>query len=64
MTQGVQDREFHIRQSELGDDRAVLELDERVNDGLRVDDDPDLVVGNIEQPVRLDHFETLVHQGR
>ena len=41
---------------------AVGELDHRVDDRLRVHDHLDLVVGDAEQLVGLDHLEALVHQ--
>ena len=42
--QGVADREPHVGLGELGDRRPVAELDHRVHDRLRVDDDLDAVV--------------------
>ena len=44
-------------------DRAVAELDHRVDDRLGVDDHVDGVIGDAEQLVGLDHLEALVHQG-
>ena len=41
-----------------------IELDHRVDDRLRVNDDVDFVGADAEQPVRLDHLESLVHQRR
>ena len=43
---------------------AVVELDQRVDDRLRVDDDVDPLVGDAEQVMGLDHLEALVHQRR
>ena len=45
-------------------DRTVGQLDHRVDDRLRVDDDVDLIGADAEQPVRLDDLEALVHQRR
>ena len=45
------------------DDGSVAQLDHRVHDRLRVHHDADAVVGDAEELVRLDHFETLVHHG-
>jgi hypothetical protein len=42
---------------------AVVELDQRVNDRLRVHDNVDPVERHPEQVHRLDHLEALVHQG-
>ena len=44
--------------------RAVGQLDERVDDRLRVHDDVDAVVGRAEQVVGLHHLQALVHQRR
>ena len=62
--QGVADAEPHVGQRQLGHGGAVGELDHRVHDRLRVDDDLDAVVGRAEQLVGLDHLEALVHQRR
>ena len=40
----------------LGEDRGVLRLHHGVDDGLRVDDDVDVVVVGTEQVVRFDHL--------
>ena len=48
---------------QLGDRRPVTELDHRMDDRLRMDDDLDPVVVDAEQRVCLDDFEALVHQG-
>ena len=61
---GVLNRQPHVGDAELRDDRAVDQLHHRVHDRLRVDDDVDLIGGDVEQPVRLDHLEPLVHQRR
>lgn len=39
--EGVGDRRAHVSRAQLRDDRAVLELDRRVHDALRVDHDLD-----------------------
>jgi hypothetical protein len=39
-----------------------VELDERVDDALAVHDDLDAVHRDVEQPVRFDHLEALVHE--
>ena len=41
-----------------------IELDHRMHDRLRVDDDIDLLSGQIEEPMRFDDFQPLVHQRR
>ena len=60
---GVLDREPHVRGAQLGLERAVDEVDGRVDDALRMDDDVDRVVGDIVQPVRLDDLQALVGEG-
>ncbi len=47
----------------MGDDRAVVELGEGVDDGLALDEDAESVVVEAEQVVGLDEFETLVEHG-
>ena len=49
---------------DLRERRAVGELDHGVHDRLRVDDDLDALVRDVEQQVRLDHLQALVHQRR
>ena len=46
----------------MSDDRAVGVLDQRVNDAFSMDDDLDLGCGDVEEPVRLDHFQPFIHQ--
>jgi len=49
--------------AELRLDRAVDELDQRVDHALVVNHHVDAVERQAEQPVCLDHFEAFVHQG-
>ncbi len=49
---------------ELRDERAVHELDERVDQRLRMDDDVDALLRQAEEEVRLDDLEALVHHRR
>ena len=58
------DRQPHVGGRHLGAEAAVAELRERVHLPLGVDQDVDLRVLQIEQVMRLDHLEALVHQGR
>ena len=51
---GIGDRDLHIRNSHLGDDRTVDIFDQRVNDTLWMDEDDELFCRNIEKPVGLD----------
>ena len=60
----VGDRHAHVREPEVGELGAVVELDQRVDDRLRVHDDVDRGVGDAEQVMCLDHLEALVHQRR
>ena len=60
----VLDRQPHVGDAELRDDRAVAQLDHRVHDRLRVHHHVDLIGRHAEQPVRLDDLEALVHQRR
>src|SRR5690606_1996909 len=57
-------RNTHVRESKLRFDRAVFELDQRMDDGLRVNDHLYLRSRNAKQPLRLDYFQSLVHQRR
>ena len=58
------DGQAHVGRAHLGQGRAVDELDHRVHDRLRVDDDVDPVEADAEQQVRLDDLEPLVDQRR
>ncbi len=60
----VLDRYAHVRRAEVRFDRAVGELDHRVDAGLRVDDYPNRVVPHAEEMVRLDGLESFVHKRR
>ena len=60
----VGDRHPHVGVAEMGEGRAVDEVDQRVDQRLRVDDDVDAVVGDAEQVMGLDQLEALVHQRR
>ena len=62
--QGEGDRHPHVGQPQVRELGAVVELDQRVDDRLRMDDDGDPLIVDPEQVVRLDHLEPLVHQGR
>ena len=62
--EGVGDRHPHVRVAEMGQGRAVDEVDQRVDQRLRVDDDVDPLVRHPEQMVGLDQLEALVHQRR
>ena len=62
--EGETDREAHVGHRELGDGGAVDELHHAVHDRLRVHHDVDLVEGDAEQLVGLDHLEALVHERR
>src|SRR2546427_4982644 len=58
------DRETHVRPSQLGLQRAVDELHERVDDALRMDAHRDRVQWDAKQVMRLDELEALVHERR
>ena len=58
------DRQAHVGRAQLGLDRAVLEFDHRVDDRLRVEQHRNPVRRGSEQPVSLDHFESLVDERR
>ena len=62
--QRVLDRESHVRGAQLGLEGAVHEPDGGVDDALRVDHHLDRVVGDIVEPVRLDHLQALVRERR
>ena len=46
----------------MGERRAVAEADERVDDGGRMHDDPDPLVLDAEEEVRLDELQALVRE--
>ena len=64
VVQRVGDRHPHVGIAEVGERGAVVELDQRVDQRLRVDDDVDPLVGHGEEVMRLDRLEALVHQRR
>ncbi len=61
--EGVLDRGAHVGGGELGDERAIVELGEGVDEGLGMDEGVDLFGGEAEEPVGLDDFEGLVDEG-
>ena len=61
MKQRVLNRELHVGRGELRDDRAVDVLDHRMHDGLRVNEDVDLIDVRREEVMRLDDFQPFVH---
>ena len=58
----ILDRQSHVGNAQLRDDRAVSQLDHRMNDRLRMNDHIDVIGAHAEQPVSLDHFEAFVHE--
>src|SRR6202012_1555314 len=58
------DRCARVGRAELRKYRAVGVIDEAVHDRLRMDDDVELVAVEIEEMMRFDHFEALVHHRR
>ena len=60
--QRVQDGQFHRGKAELGQDAAVLELHEGVDDALRVYRHLDAIIRQAEEMVRLDDLERLVDE--
>ena len=60
----VLDGHAHIGHADLRLRRAVHELHDGVDDGLRVDDDGDLVGPEPVEPARLDDLQRLVHHRR
>src|SRR6185295_1615026 len=62
--QRIQYGKFHARNAQLRDHASVHELDERVDDALRMHNDLDPVIWNPEQKVRLDDLERLVRTRR
>src|SRR6266576_3874287 len=52
---------MHVRNAKLGFDAAVNEFHHRMHNTLRVNDDVDGGIGDVEEEVCLDHFEALVH---
>src|SRR5687768_15872097 len=64
MGQRIQDRKLHAWQTHLSHDTSVDELDERVNDALRVHHYVDAIVRKAEKKMCLDDFECLVRERR
>ena len=64
VSQGVQDRSLHGRESHLGEDTSVGKFHHGVDDALGMDNHFDGIVRKAEEKVRLDHFERLVGQRR
>ena len=64
VVQAVGDRHPHVRIAEMGQRRAVAQLDQAVDDRLRVHDHVDLVIRRPEQVMGLDQLQALVHQRR
>ena len=62
--QRVLDGKPHVGGAQLGLQRAVDEADGRVDHALRVDDDLDVVIADIVQPVRFDDLQALVGERR
>ena len=62
--QRVGDRHAHVGVAEMRQRGAVPEAHHGVHDGGRVDDDLDPVVREVEEEVRLDQLEPLVHERR
>ena len=62
MVERVGDRHPHVRVPEVRERRAVVQVDQRVNDRLRVDDDVDPLDRHAEEVVGLDQLEALVHE--
>ena len=62
--QAMRNRGAHVRRRHTGDQRSVGEGDEPMHDRLRMHDDIEPVGWQAEQMVRLDQFESLVHQTR
>ena len=50
------DRRSHVGRGQAGDQRAVSESDEAVDDRLRMDDHRQPLRGNAEKMMRLDQF--------
>src|SRR4030042_1071162 len=62
--QSVLDGDAHVRGAQLGQDGAVLQLDESVDGALGVDEDVELGRLEVEEPAGRDELGPLVHQGR
>ena len=62
--QAVGDRRAHVGVAELGEDRTIHVFDHRMHDALWMHDDVDRIRWRVEQEVRLDQLEPLIHQRR
>ena len=62
--QAVRNRSAHVRRRHAGDQRSVGKGDEPMHNRLGMHDDIEPVGWQAEQVVRLDQFESLVHQTR
>ena len=63
IVEGILDRQAHVRDTQLGDDTAVLIFHRRVDDALGVDQDLDLRGIDVEQPAGFDDFQALIDEG-
>mmetsp|Transcript_23275 Transcript_23275/g.32481 ORF Transcript_23275/g.32481 Transcript_23275/m.32481 type:complete len:238 (+) Transcript_23275:2-715(+) len=59
---GVEERQTHVRPSELCENGCILGLNHGVDDGLGMDYDVDVIVIGSEEVVSLNHLKSLVHQ--
>src|ERR1700744_848406 len=59
---GVLDRETHIRMAQLCQQRTIHKLDHRVHNALWMNEDLNLAHGDIKEPTRLNHLESLVKE--
>src|SRR6185503_14348373 len=63
MSKRIQHRKLHARHPQLSENAPVHELHEGMYDALGVNDDVDLIEGQAEEVVCLDHLEGLVRKG-
>src|SRR5689334_6559047 len=62
MRKRIEDGQLHTWYAKLREHTAVNELDERVNDALRMDNYLDPIVRQPEQEMGFDHLERLVRE--
>ncbi len=60
-SQAVRYRDSHVRGAQLSNHRSIAEFHQAMDDGLRMDDDVQLIGFQREQMLRLDQFQAFVH---
>src|SRR5215471_3858408 len=62
--QGIGNRDTHVRNAELRQDRAIVKFDHRMDDTLWMHNDLHLLNRDVKQMMRLNNLEAFIHHGR